>query len=97
MVDRFRRSLHNKRNAQHSVDRMTITLDQALEAAIRQDACLRGVAPEQLALEALQLRFLGAQTPLEPRDEWERRLLSIGTECGVSMPDWALSSEGLYD
>ena len=32
-----------------------------------------------------------------PRDEWERRLLAIGTDCGVSLSDEALSSEGLYD
>ena len=32
-----------------------------------------------------------------PRDDWERRLLAIGTDCGVSLSDEALSSDGLYD
>ena len=32
-----------------------------------------------------------------PRDDWERRLLTIGTDCGVSLSNEALSSEGLYD
>lgn len=32
-----------------------------------------------------------------PRDEWERGLLDAAKDCGVSPPDSALSSEGLYD
>jgi hypothetical protein len=34
---------------------------------------------------------------LEPLDDWERLLFGIGTDCGVSLPDAALSSEGLYE
>jgi hypothetical protein len=34
---------------------------------------------------------------LEPRDEWERDLLEAARPWGVSLPDAALSSEGLYD
>ena len=34
---------------------------------------------------------------LEPRDEWERLLRSIPIDCGVSLSNEALSSEGLYD
>lgn len=34
---------------------------------------------------------------LAPRDEWERRLRAIGTDCGVSLSDEALSREELYD
>ena len=34
---------------------------------------------------------------LQPRDEWERRLLSAASDCGVSLSNEALSSEGLYD
>jgi hypothetical protein len=33
----------------------------------------------------------------EPRDEWERRLRSIATDCGVSLTDEQLSREELYD
>ena len=32
---------------------------------------------------------------VERRDEWERRLLGAATDCGVSLPYSALSSEGL--
>ncbi|MBC7854702.1 MAG: hypothetical protein IAF94_14815 [Pirellulaceae bacterium] len=34
---------------------------------------------------------------LEPRDEWERLLLSAASDCGVALSSEALSSEGLYD
>jgi len=32
-----------------------------------------------------------------PRNDWERRLMSLGTDCGVSLSDEAVSSEGIYD
>ena len=57
----------------------------------------QGVAPEVLALNALRERFLTRRLPLEPQDEWERGLLAIGTDCGVSLTNEALSSEGLYE
>ena len=31
------------------------------------------------------------------RDDWVRRLRAIATDCGVSLSNEALSSEGLYD
>jgi hypothetical protein len=34
---------------------------------------------------------------LVPQDEWERRLRSIATDCGVSLSNEALSREELYD
>ena len=30
-------------------------------------------------------------------DDWERRLLGVARDWGVSLPDSAVSSEGLYD
>jgi hypothetical protein len=57
----------------------------------------RGVSPEALAIIALRDRFLASSSPCHPRDEWERRLISIGVECGVSLSDAAVSSERLYD
>ena len=56
----------------------------------------QGVAPETLALNALRERFLAAAA-LQPRDEWERGLLAAARDCGVSLPNSAVSSEGLYD
>jgi hypothetical protein len=76
---------------------MEITLDAELEAAVKLEAGRRGLAPEALAVEALRERFKDALALSQPRDEWERRLRSIARDCGVSLPDLALSSEGLYD
>jgi hypothetical protein len=35
--------------------------------------------------------------PIQPRDECERLLLGAATDCGVSLPHAAVSSEGLYE
>jgi hypothetical protein len=76
---------------------MVITLSPELEAAVKELARRQGVAPEVLALNALLERFLAPPPPIQPRDEWERRLLSAATECSVSLPHEAVSSEGLYE
>ncbi|HKI35537.1 MAG TPA: hypothetical protein VKA46_27015 [Gemmataceae bacterium] len=76
---------------------MTINLTPPLEAALSEEARRRGVAPEVLALDALRDRFLPKAPLVEPRDEWERKLFGAAIDCGVSVPDSALSSDGLYD
>jgi len=76
---------------------MVITPDPELEAALKAEASHRGVSAEVLALLALRERFLGSDPALQPRDEWERSLLEAARNWGVSLPDWALGSEGLYD
>ena len=76
---------------------MVITLPPQLEVVLSEQARRRGVAPEILALDALRERFLPAASSVEPRDEWERRLFGAAIDCGVSVPDSALSSDGLYE
>ena len=76
---------------------MVIHLDADLEAALSELARRRGVSPEVLALNALRERFLDTAATIRPRDEWERRLLGIATDCGVSLPVSVLSSDGLYE
>ena len=76
---------------------MVVNLTPQLEAALTEQARRRGVAPEILALEALRDRFLPKVPPVEPRDDWERRLFGAALDCGVSVPDSALTSEGLYE
>jgi hypothetical protein len=76
---------------------MTINLTQQLEAALSEQARQRGIAPEILALDALRDRFLPKAPSVQPRDEWERALFEAAIDCGVSVPDSALSSEGLYE
>ena len=67
---------------------MVITLEPELEAALNEQARSKGVPPEVLALNALRERFL-APKPIQPQDEWERRLLEIATDCGVSLSNEA--------
>jgi hypothetical protein len=50
-----------------------------------------------LALQTLRDRFLAPAPAQESRDEWERRLRRAATDCGVSLSDAAVSSEGLYE
>ena len=76
---------------------MVINLTPQLEAALSEQARQRGVSPEILALVALGDRFLTKIPPVEPRDEWERRLFGAAVDCGVSLSDEALSSNGLYE
>jgi len=76
---------------------MVITLGPDLEAALNDLARKQGVAPEVLALQALRERFLAPAFQMQPRDEWERSLRSAATDCGVSLSDEAVRSEGLYD
>jgi hypothetical protein len=76
---------------------MVVTLTPQLEAVLSEQARRRGVAPEVLALDALRAHFLPVSAPLEPRDEWERRLLGLAKDCGVSLSDEALSREELYE
>jgi hypothetical protein len=76
---------------------MVINLPPQLEAALNEQARRLGVTPEALALVALRERFRPRVPPVEPQDEWERRLFGAAVEGGVSVPDSALSSEGLYE
>jgi hypothetical protein len=76
---------------------MIVAVDPELESALNAHAQRQGVAPEDAALEALRQRFLGAAPPVVPRDEWERVVLGVATDCGVSLPHSALSSDGIYE
>ncbi len=75
---------------------MVITLPPQLEFALAAQARRRGVAPDVLALEVLRQRLLPAAPPV-PADDWERRLFAAAVDCGVSVSDAALSSDGLYE
>jgi hypothetical protein len=69
---------------------MVVTLGPELEAALKERARRQGAAPEDMALNALRQRFLGTPSPLQPQDEWERRLLALAKDCGVSLPGSAV-------
>jgi hypothetical protein len=75
---------------------MTITLGPELEAALNEAAKRQGVAPDVLALNVLRERFL-PRPAIQPQDDWERELLAIAKDCGVSLSNEALGREQLYD
>ncbi len=72
---------------------MVIDLSPELEGALRAEAERRGLTPEALARETLRMRF---PAPIVPRDDWERRVLALGKDYGVSLPPSALTSEEMY-
>ena len=76
---------------------MVIMLGPDLEAVLNDLARKQSVAPEELAINALRERFLAHAPPIQPRDEWERRLLEAASDCGVSLSNEALSREEMYD
>lgn len=47
--------------------------------------------------EGTRVRIIPAATPPKPRDEWERQLLALAKDCGVSLPDSALRRESIYE
>lgn len=76
---------------------MVITLDPELEAALIVSARREGLSPEVVALSALRERLIAATPPVQARDEWERNLLGAATDCEVSLPHAAVSSEGMHE
>jgi hypothetical protein len=53
--------------------------------------------PPQPLPEGAKVQVVIVQQLREPQDEWERRLRALAMDCGVSLSNEALSSEGLYD
>lgn len=76
---------------------MVITLSPELEAALNERARREGGDAEVLALAVLRERFLTPTPQFQPQDEWERRLLELAKDCGVSHSAAALSREAFYD
>ncbi len=90
---------------------MIITLTPDIEQMLAEEAEKTGTTAEALALDRLQASHESSQkrnhvipsfidyrdTLPPPRNDWERRLRSIGTPCGVSLSNEAVSSEGIYD
>lgn len=74
---------------------MTITLGPDLAAALTAAAAKRGTDPQHLAVEELRSHFLPPRP--ESRDEWERILRNAPIDCGISLPDSALSREEFCD
>lgn len=76
---------------------MTLTLSPELEAALTERSQAQRLPPEQIVVGILKSALLPQPSLPEPRDDWERRLLSLGIDCGVSLSNEAVSREGIYE
>jgi len=76
---------------------VTIELGSELETRLAAMAQQSGKTPEEFALEVLRQRVLPRVWRDEPRDDFERLLREVGSPCGVSLSDEALSREEMYD
>ena len=72
---------------------MTITLTPEIEAALIMQSQRQGVTPEEVALA--RLRTISQKN--KPQEAWLRLLRSATSDCGVSLADEAVSSEGIYE
>lgn len=76
---------------------MTITLSPEVQAALERESRQQGTTPESLVMAVLCEKFVLSPTALRAEDDWEKLVLGIGTDCGVSLSHEALSSEGVYE
>ncbi len=88
------------------IDRMTVaerkTLAQEIWTSLPEEE--RPLPPAAAPMEAApaERRITPEEAAewrrnFQPRDEFERLLMSLGTDCGVSLSDEALSSDGIYE
>jgi hypothetical protein len=74
---------------------MVLNLGSDLEAILNEAASRQGITAEELAIKALEDRYVRPR--IQPKDDWGRTLLAAASDCGVSLSNEAVSSEGLYD
>ena len=74
---------------------MVLNIASDLEAVLNEEASRQGMTAEELATNVLRERFV--RPLVQPRDDWGRRLLAGSCDCGVSLSNEAVSSEGIYD
>lgn len=76
---------------------MNLILDHDLEQRLEELARRQGTSLSTLVVQALRERFLTQQTAPQQADEWESKLALVVSDCGVSLPDDALTSEAIYE
>lgn len=78
---------------------MVVSLNPDIERLIKERAERSGQPADQIVNDALRRQFLPRviEDLPPPRDEWERRLRSIGVATGVSLTDEQVSRECIYE
>ena len=77
--------------------RIVIEVSPELVAELNDLARDRRVSLEKAVVDILHERFPATAPLIEPRDEWGRRLREAASNCGVSLSDWDVSREGIYE
>ncbi len=72
---------------------MTLDLSEPLASILSARAEQKGMTSEVFTVDLLTKLLV----PPEPRDEWERRVFSMGVETGASLTNEQLSREVIYD
>ena len=75
---------------------MTIAIPDETAKALTEKAKGMNLKPEDLAVSLLR-QLLGLGDLDTDFDEWEEKLRKAASDCGVSLPDEAVSRDGLYD
>jgi hypothetical protein len=75
---------------------MNVTLPENLAKELTEQARNQGIATHDFAA-AIIAKHLAKKSTFVPRDEWERGLAEIAHDCGVSLTNEAVSSDGIYD
>ncbi len=76
---------------------MTQTVEAVYDGAVLRPEKALGLEPNTRVRLTVEVLPTPKVPDVEPQDEWERRLFGTAIDCGVSVPDWALSSDGLYE
>jgi hypothetical protein len=76
---------------------MTVSLSPELEKAAIEEAQKAGQSPQEIVLAILREQLLPPQGPTATPSDWERLLTGAAVDCGVTLSDHAVSSDGLYE
>lgn len=74
-----------------------VTLSLELERVAVEQAQRAGKSPQQIVLGVLESSLLPTSVSPATADEWQRKLKAASVDCGTSLSDEAVSSNGLYD
>lgn len=74
-----------------------VTLPPELERVAIEQAQRAGKSPQDFVLALLERSLLPADTSPASAEEWRRRLEAASVDCGSSLTNEAVSSNGIYD
>lgn len=74
-----------------------VTLPAELERVAVEEARRAGQSTQEFVLGILRRSLLSLNSTPTDEQEWRQNLTAATVDCGTSLSDEALSSEGLYD